>query len=58
MAYRHGDKAYSELLQVVHGDGVAEKVEQSILEHATVTVAARQWLVSWEGKSADGEICH
>jgi hypothetical protein len=30
---------YTELLQVVHGQGVAEKVEQSILEHAAVAVA-------------------
>lgn len=29
---------YSEALQVIHRDGIAEKVEESILKHASVTV--------------------
>ena len=36
---------YTELLQVVHGQGVAEEVEQSILEHAAVSVAMEVALV-------------
>lgn len=32
-------QTYTEVLQVVHGEGVAEKVQQSILEHAAVAVA-------------------
>lgn len=35
----HQFNSYAERLDVVHGDGVAEKVEQSILKHATVAVA-------------------
>lgn len=31
---------YTEVLQVIDAEGVAEKVEESILEHASVTVAA------------------
>jgi hypothetical protein len=30
---------YTEVLEVIKGQGVAEQVEQSILQHATVTVA-------------------
>jgi hypothetical protein len=30
---------YTEALQVVHGEGVAEEVQQSILQHAAVAVA-------------------
>ena len=30
---------YTEVLEVVNADGIAEKVEQSILEHASVAVA-------------------
>ena len=32
-------KTYAEALDVVHGDLVAVEVEESILEHAAVTVA-------------------
>lgn len=32
---------YAESLDVVHGDGVAEQVEKSILKHASVAVATR-----------------
>ena len=39
---------YTEVLQVVHADAVAEQVEQSILEHAAVTVAARELVVASE----------
>lgn len=35
-----GYDAYTEVLQVVEGDLVAEKMDQSILEHASVAVAA------------------
>jgi hypothetical protein len=31
---------YTEVLQVVHADAIAEEVEQSILEHASVAVTA------------------
>lgn len=31
---------YAEGLDVVHGDGIAEEVEEGILEHAAVAVAA------------------
>ena len=31
--------AYTERLEVIHGDAVSEKVEESILEHAAVAVA-------------------
>lgn len=30
--------AYSEVLQVIYGEGIAKEMEQRILEHATVTV--------------------
>lgn len=33
---------YSEGLQVIHGDLVAEKVKESILEHAAVAVAGEE----------------
>lgn len=33
--------AYTEVLQVIDGDAVAEEVEQSILEHASVTVPVK-----------------
>ena len=33
-------ETYTEVLQVVDGDLVAEKVDQSILEHASVAVSA------------------
>ena len=29
---------YTEVLQVIHANGVAKEVEESILKHATVTV--------------------
>lgn len=32
-------ETYSERLEVIHGDLVAEKVKESILEHAAVAVA-------------------
>jgi hypothetical protein len=32
---------YTEVLQVVNGDVVAEEVDKRILEHASVTVARR-----------------
>ena len=35
------EDAYAELLQVLDGHIVAEEVDQSILEHASVTVALR-----------------
>jgi hypothetical protein len=31
-------ETYSERLQVVHGNGIVEEVEQSILKHTSVTV--------------------
>lgn len=31
-------RTYTEVLQVVHGEGVAEQVQQSILQHAAVAV--------------------
>ena len=34
-------KTYAEGLEVVNGDIIAEQVDQRILEHAAVTVAAR-----------------
>lgn len=33
------ENTYTEVLQVVDGEGVAEEVQQSILEHAAVAVA-------------------
>lgn len=36
------DKTHSESLDVVHAQGIAEQVEESILEHATVTVPETQ----------------
>lgn len=33
---------YSEGLQVIHGDLVAEEVKESILEHAAVAVAVKE----------------
>jgi hypothetical protein len=33
---------YTEVLQVIDGDLVAEQVDKSILEHASVTVAKSQ----------------
>lgn len=35
---------YTEVLQVIDSDLVAKEMDESILEHATVTVSAR-WLV-------------
>lgn len=32
------DGTYAEVLQVVNGEGVAEEVQQSVLEHAAVAV--------------------
>lgn len=31
---------YTEVLQVIKGDGIAKKMDQSILKHASVTVTA------------------
>jgi hypothetical protein len=33
------NRTYTEGLQVINGEGIAEEVEQSILEHAAVAVA-------------------
>ena len=33
------ESTYTEVLQVVNGEGVAEEVQQSILQHAAVAVA-------------------
>lgn len=33
-----GSKPYPEVLQVVHSDGIAEEVEEGVLEHAAVAV--------------------
>jgi hypothetical protein len=38
---------YTEVLEVVDGDLVAEEMDQSILEHASVTVAVRKGLARW-----------
>ena len=50
------ESTYTEVLQVVHGDGVAEEVQQSILEHAAVTVAVEGRLLgvvfSWGAPSS------
>lgn len=37
-----GFKPYPEVLEVVHSDGIAEEVKESVLEHAAVTVAKHQ----------------
>lgn len=42
---QHG--TYTEVLQVVHREGVAEQVQQSILQHATVAVPIRSSLSGW-----------
>jgi hypothetical protein len=36
---------YTEALQVIHGESVAEEVQQSILQHAAVAVAVGWTLV-------------
>lgn len=38
--------AYSEGFKVVHADAVAEKVQQCVLEHASVTVTVEDWNIS------------
>lgn len=45
---------YTEVLQVIDGHSVTEEVEQSILQHATVTVAIQCKLVDNSGISATG----
>lgn len=44
-------KTHSESLQVVHAEGIAEQVEESILEHASVAVTVHEFesvLVNWK----------
>jgi hypothetical protein len=43
--------AYTEVLQVVDAEGIAEQVQQRILEHAAVTVAVRGVSVSHSNSS-------
>ena len=35
-------QTYSEVLDVIHGDGIAEEVEESILEHAAMAVGENE----------------
>lgn len=50
------ESTYTEVLQVVNGEGVAEEVQQSILEHAAVAVAVEGRLLgmvfSWGALSS------
>lgn len=44
---RVAEKTYAEGLDVVHGDIVAEEVEEGILKHAAVTVAEGLVRIRW-----------
>lgn len=50
------ESTYTEVLQVVHGECVAEEVQQGILQHAAVTVAVEGRLLgvvfSWGAPSS------
>lgn len=35
------DSTYTEVLQIVNGEGVPEEVQQSVLEHAAVAVTVK-----------------
>ena len=41
---QRGSKTYTEILEVLDGQGIAEEVQQGILQHASVTVTERKML--------------